>query len=486
MKKDSYWGVTFQMKVIKVKDMIFADAYVQMFNLLDDCVFAVDVEGKIVLYNKANEKLDGLNKEEVIGKHLLDCFKIDRYSSSTLRTLETKKSYINVYQDYVTVLGKKISSVSSSYPLLKNDEMLGVLTITKDITRYKEMLNVFHKNNTKSAMEDKGTAHYVFNDIIGRSQVLKKNIEIAKMAAKTKSNILVFGETGTGKELFAQSIHNESEDHGNFISLNCAAIPENLLESILFGTSKGAFTGAVNQPGLFEEASGGTLFLDELNSMSLNLQSKLLRAIETGKIRRVGETKERIVKPRIVSALNIHPLEAVEKDIIRRDLYYRLGVVVVTIPPLRERYEDIEDLTEAFIKKYNEKFSKDVKGISKEVFKIFNRHKWPGNVRELEHAIEHSMIVVGDSKVIQKEHIPIFIIQDYNDLQREDENMEIFEKIAVDLKNNDIKSILEDVEQMIINKTLKETNGNVAQAAKELGINRQTLDYRIKKFNVDT
>lgn len=474
------------MKIVKVKDMTFADAYVQMFNLLDDCVFVVDIDGKIILYNKANEKLDGLKKEEVIGKHLLDCFKIDSYASSTLRTLDTKKSYVNVYQDYVTVLGRKISSVSSSYPLVKNDEMVGVITITKDITRYKEMLDVFHRNNTKSAEKDKGTAQYVFEDIIGRSKSLKKNIEISKMAAKTKSNILIYGETGTGKELFAQSIHNESMDHGNFVSINCAAIPENLLESILFGTVRGAFTGAVDQPGLFEEASGGTLFLDELNSMSLNLQSKLLRAIETGKIRRVGETKERLVNPRIISALNVHPLEAIEENIIRRDLYYRLGVVVVTIPPLRERYEDIEDLTEEFIEKYNIKFSKSVKGISKDVSQAFNRHEWLGNVRELEHSIEHSMIVCGDSRIIELDHIPSFIKDSHIYINKKDEKADVFDKIVEDLKKKDIKSLLEDVEQMIIYKTLEDTSGNVAQAAKELGMNRQTLDYRIKKFDIET
>lgn len=473
------------MKIVKIKDMTFADAYVQMFNLLDDCVFVVDIDGKIILYNKANEKLDGMKKEEVIGKHLLDCFKIDRYASSTLRTLDTQKSYVNVYQDYVTALGRKISSVSSSYPLVKNDEMLGVITITKDITRYKEMLDVFHRNNTKSAEKDKGTAHYVFEDIIGRSEALKNNIEISKMAAKTKSNILIYGETGTGKELFAQSIHNESKEHGNFVSINCAAIPENLLESILFGTAKGAFTGAVDQPGLFEEASGGSLFLDELNSMSLNLQSKLLRAIETGKIRRVGENKERLVNPRIISALNVHPLEAIEENIIRRDLYYRLGVVVVTIPPLRERYEDIEDLTEEFIKKYNKKFSKKVKGISEEVSQAFKRHKWLGNVRELEHSIEHSMIVCGDSNLIEIDHIPSFIKENQKNLKEEDREIDILDKISVDLKNRDIKSLLEDMEEMIIYKTLEETNGNVAQAAKELGMNRQTLDYRIKKFDIN-
>lgn len=472
------------MSIVKVKDMIFADAYIQIFDLLDDCVMVVDAEGEIVLYNKASEKLDGLSKKNVIGKHLLECFKIERYYSSTLKALKSKKPQINVYQDYETVLGKRVSSVSSSYPLVKGEEMVGVLTITKDVTKIKEMLNIYHREDSKGAEKDKGTASYSFDNIIGSSNILRKSIDIARMAARTDSNVLIYGETGTGKELFAQSIHKESNLGGKFVSINCAAIPENLFESLLFGTVKGAFTGAVDQVGLFEEASGGTLFLDELNSMSLNMQSKLLRAIETGKIRRVGETVERLVKPRIVSALNIHPLEAIEKGIIRRDLFYRLGAVVVDIPPLRDRNGDIEVLTKEFIHKYNRKFSKNVKGVSKEVMQIFKAYDWPGNVRELEHAIEHSMIVVHDKDIIKKEHIPSFIVENYNYIEEENKENKIMEKVIDEIRDRDLKSVLESVERMIITKALKETNGNVAQAANKLGVNRQTLDYRIKKFNI--
>lgn len=472
------------MEYIKVKNMEFADAYIQMFDLLDDCIIVVDVEGKIILYNRASELLDGLDREEVIGKHMLDCFKIDKYTSITLKTLESKKANINVYQDYVTVLGKRVSSVSSSYPLFRGDEIVGVLTITKDITKFNEMLDVFYKHDIKGVKEDTGSAGFVFEDIIGNSKSLKQCINIASMASKTQSNILIFGETGTGKELFAQSIHNESKVTGNFVSINCAAIPENLLEGLLFGTAKGAFTGAIDHPGLFEEAINGTLFLDELNSMSLNLQSKLLRAIETGKIRRVGETKERIVRPRIVSALNIHPLEAIEKGIIRRDLYYRLGVVTVSIPPLRDRHEDIPTLTEYFINNFNKSFNKKVKSVSKEVMDAFYNHRWPGNVRELEHAIEHSMIIIGDGKTIELEHIPVFILENTGVIQDTDETEMIFDNISEELESKDLKTLLEDVEQMIIDRTLEKTKGNVAQAAKKLGINRQNLDYRIKKYSI--
>lgn len=471
------------MDYIKVNDMEFAEAYIQIFDLLDDCIIVVDIEGKIVLYNRANEILDGLDREDVIGKHMLDCFDIDKYTSITLKTLKSKEANINVYQTYTTVLGKRVSSVSSSYPLFKENEIVGVLTITKDITRYKEMLDVFYKHDIKEAKEHSGSAKYVFKDIIGESESMKHCINTAQMASKADSNILIYGETGTGKELFAQSIHNESRVAGDFVSINCAAIPENLLESMLFGTAKGAFTGAIDHPGLFEEAMNGTLFLDELNSMSLNLQSKLLRAIETGRIRRVGETKERVVKPRILSALNIHPLEAIEKGIIRRDLYYRLGVVVVSIPPLRDRLDDIRVLTKCFMEKYKKRFNKTEKFVSGEVKDAFCNHNWPGNVRELEHAIEHSMIVSGDEKNIKREHIPPFILGDTIDIEEENELDKIFNNVSEELESKNLTTLLEDTEQMIINKVLDKTRGNVAQAARELGINRQNLDYKIKKYS---
>lgn len=239
-----------------------------------------------------------------------------------------------------------------------------------------------------------------------------------------------------------------------------------------------------DHPGLFEEAINGSLFLDELNSMSLNLQSKLLRAIETGRIRRVGETKERIVKPRIISTINIHPLEAIEKGIIRRDLYYRLGVVTVSIPQLKDRIDDIPILIDYFIHKLNKKFSKKVKGVTKEVVDAFFRHDWPGNVRELEHALEHSIIIIGDEEVIEIDHIPVFIMESKANIGGNKGTLNtLYNSIDAELENKDLKSILEDVEWKVINRTLERTKGNVAQAAKELGTSRQSLDYRIRRYD---
>lgn len=469
------------MEFISVRDIEFADAYIQIFDLLDDGIIVIDMEGKIVVYNRASEELDKLSKDYVIGKHITDCFKITAYTSITLETLKTGKAAVNVYQSYVTVDGKKISTVSSAYPLMKDDEMLGVFTLTKDITKFKETLNVFYRHDIKEAEKDDGRVKFTFDQIIGESESLKACINIAQIASKTSSNILIYGETGTGKELFAQSIHNNSTVPGPFVSINCAAIPENLLEGLLFGTTKGAFTGAEDHPGLFEEAKDGTLFLDELNSMPLNLQSKLLRAIETGKIRRVGETKERLVRPRIISALNIHPLEAIEKEMIRRDLYYRLGIVTVVIPPLKDRLGDIPILVKEFIQKFNKKFSKNIKGLTKEVEDVFKNHDWPGNVRELEHSIEHGMIVTMEDEYIQKENLPIFLTEK-NNINKD--NQLPINKVKEELETKDLTTLMENMEKQIIKDKVRETGGNIAEAARGLGVSRQNLEYRIKKYGI--
>lgn len=473
------------MNFIKVKDIHFADAYIQIFDLLDDGIMVVDMDGKLVVYNKASEELDKLPREDVIGKHIQDCFETESHASITLEVLKTQKPLVNVYQSYVTIGGKKISSVSSAYPLMKDKKMLGVFTLTKDITKFNETLNVFYKHDIEGADEDDGRAKFQFNDIIGQNDKLKQSIDIAKTTSKTNSNILIYGATGTGKELFAQSIHNNSLVPGPFVSINCAAIPENLLEGLLFGTAEGAFTGAKNHPGLFEEAKNGTLFLDELNSMPLNLQPKLLRAIETGKIRRVGETKERIVKPRVVSALNIHPLDAIDNNDMRMDLFYRLGVITVIIPPLKDRLDDIPILVEEFIKKFNKKLNKNIKGITPEVEEIFKSHDWPGNVRELEHSIEHSMIITKEDKYIQKENLPIFLTED-NQLEKNDDMLPInnMKKLEETLENSDLTSLMNNIEKQIIKDKIDETNGNIAAAARELGISRQNLEYRTKKYDL--
>jgi arginine utilization regulatory protein len=299
---------------------------------------------------------------------------------------------------------------------------------------------------------------------------------------------LIVGDTGTGKELFAQSIHNGSERlSGPFISQNCAALPDNLIESLLFGTKRGAFTGAVDTPGLFEQANGGTLLLDEINSLNLNLQAKLLRVLQEKTIRRIGDTKDTPVDVRVIANMNEDPIDAVAHNRMRKDLYYRLGVVTIFVPPLSERKEDIPLLVEHFIEKYNERFQMRVKGLSEEVKQSFCEYEWHGNIRELEHIIEAAMNIMMDGEdFIRYRHLPY---QYRNKMQLKERLMPLSSVDTFMKENGDVTVPLKDqielFEKTYIGHVLKKNNFNISKTAMLLGLSRQSLQYRLKKLNLE-
>ncbi len=318
---------------------------------------------------------------------------------------------------------------------------------------------------------------------------------------------MLYGETGTGKEMFAQSIHNHGPRHASrFIGINCAAIPENLLEGLLFGTSKGAFTGAVNKSGIFEQAHGGTLLLDEVDSMPLNLQAKLLRFLQERKIRRVGGSTDIKIDVKIISSVSNNPQQALQDGQIRMDLFYRLAVVFIPIPPLRELINGVETLTRHFVYKYNLVLGKSVIGVSENVLEIFRRYQWPGNVRELEHLIEGTMNVIEAEDIIRVHNLPRhFLPPEFTLLteeisspaannQADAERTSEFSgaqngKSATD--ESQIKAVPESLlglqktrEKELINLALMESAGNVSQAARKLSISRQLLHYKMKKYSL--
>lgn len=473
------------MREIEVNDLEFSKTYRDMFDLIDEGILVVDMETNIVLFNRASEKLDELKKEEVIGKTLKEAYESEKYISATRECLDTREAVIDKLQNYTTVHGKSITTISSSYPIKRQGEMLGVLTMTKDITRFHEIMDLFleTEETVSEVVEVENSAGAVFSDLLGNDQKFKDTVNQAQLAADTRANILIYGETGTGKELFAQSIHNASGVKGKFVPINCAAIPENLLESLLFGTSKGAYTGAEDAPGLFEEARDGTLFLDELNSMSVGLQAKLLRAIETGHIRRVGETKEEQIDVRFLSAVNEDPEKLIDEGILRRDLYYRLGVVSLTIPPLRNRPEDILELIKHFIAANNEEYRSMVLGVDLETERLLTSYSWPGNVRELKHVIEHACIMANEAPFTRRHHLPKFILED-REIPKEKVKKDLYHLRKDDILNINLQKSLEAIEKEIIEKNLKENEKNVAQTARKLGLSRQALTYKIKKLNI--
>ncbi len=467
--------------IFEVDDIIFSKTLQVILDLLDECIMVVDKQGKIIFYNQANEKLDNQKREDIIGRHFTECFSIIDHTSVTLQVLSKKMPVVDLYQDYTTTSGTRVISVSSSYPLSHNGEFMGALTITKNIYRFKKLMHII--SDAEKPIKFNSAVNYTFEQIIGESKALKSCIHIARKAAKTNSSILIYGDTGTGKELFAQSVHNASGRKGPFISLNCAAIPESLLESILFGTAKGAFTGAIERQGLFEEATNGTLLLDEINSMNSSQQAKLLRVLETGRIRKVGENKEREINVRVLSAMNISPIKAVEQGILRRDLFYRLSVVNIRIPPLRERKEDIPLLTNFFITYYNNLINCKVRAVSPEVAELFMQYDWPGNVRELRHVMEYAMNMVEDEEIIGREHLSALFNEQINQYQPEEETSSSV-KAHKSLKTATLKTIIEGVEVETIRRVLQESNGNVNEAARRMGLSRQNLDYKLKKYKL--
>jgi len=322
----------------------------------------------------------------------------------------------------------------------------------------------------RSAQESK----YGIDNIIGDSRHMKQVLDMVRKVAKSDaSTVLIQGESGTGKELIARAIHMESARKDKpFMAINCAAVPETLLESELMGHEKGAFTDAKNQKrGLFEMTDGGTLFLDEIGDMEVGMQAKLLRVLEERTVRRVGGNKEIPVDVRIVSATNQELLKKIEDKSFRNDLYYRLQVIPIYLPPLRERRDDIMTLVDFFIQHYNREFGKTVTGVSKMARKFLEEYEWPGNVRELRNIIERA-IILENEETLMLEHLPRELITKTGDIASGPMNLRIPPE-GIDI---------EDVERELIRQSLEIADGNQSKAAKKLNLGIDAFRYRMKKF----
>lgn len=448
---------------------------------IDEGIHVVDTEGTTIYYNEVAARHDGMNIRDVIGKPLLHAFpSLNQSTSTLLLVMNTKKAIYNQAQSYTNVYGKKIETMNTTLPIYVNDKLVGAMEIAKDYSsmkRLSEQLVDLQKKllSKKKSSNTKSTVTYTLNDLLTKNPYFTQIKKEAEKLALSRSPILVFGESGTGKELFVQGIHYASTRRANpFIAQNCAAIPENLLESILFGTSKGSYTGAVDRPGLFELADGGTLFLDELHAMPIDLQAKLLRVLEDGIVRRVGATKDIQVDVRVIAAMNIHPKKALENKQIRADLFYRLNVLTFELVPLRERKEDIIYLTEIFIKQFNNQLDKDDVRITEEVRELFINYAWPGNVRELKHTIEYMMNVFDGTK-LTIEDLPMMLKEYVN--KRKISREEASKYIS-------FRDKVEQLEMQLIEEALTTTGGNIQQAAQVLQIPRQTLQYKLQKYNL--
>ncbi|WP_168198204.1 sigma-54 interaction domain-containing protein [Crassaminicella thermophila] len=458
----------------------------KIISSINDGIIMSNAEGRIILYNKAQEKLEELSGKDIIGKYLWEA-----YDYKAIEMSEHQKVYktgipiVNKYKAHAYKDGVPKYVFYSTYPIEKDGEIIGAYSISKNETMLKSLLSETielkrrlrsKKISKKDKYKDNGTV-YSFTDIIGDSEQIKNLIKEAETMALLENNLLIIGETGTGKEVFAQSIHNLGKNNKEpFVAINCAAIPENLLESILFGTVKGSYTGAVDQAGLFEEARGGTLFLDELNSMPIAMQTKLLRVLQERKVRRVGGLKTTSIDCRVISAINEDPQKIIKEGRLRQDLFYRIASLCLYIPPLRERPQDILSMGSFFIGKYNNMLNKSVKSFSPELREIMLSYHWPGNIRELEHIIENLMIRVRENeKELRIEHLPKYI-----------QTRIIGENAVGKIRKKQISlsEILRDIEKRIIVESLNKNEWNISKTSKDLGIIRQSLIYRMKKLGI--
>lgn len=314
-----------------------------------------------------------------------------------------------------------------------------------------------------------------FDNIIGRSIPMRKIFEMIQKVTKTEANILILGESGTGKELVARSIHRHSNRRDKpFVPVDCGALPESLLESELFGYEKGAFTGALTQrPGIFEFANNGTLFLDEIGNFGLSLQAKLLRVLQEHQFRRVGGRKLIDVDIRVISASNQNLKKAVDEKKFREDLYYRLNVISITLPPLRERKGDILLLAEYYLKKYSKLNRRAIEGVSEAAMRFLERYFWPGNVRELQNVIERA-VSLTENETIQSEDLPVSI-----------RKSETYSPIPGYLSFREAKrEWVNKFENRYLQDLLKRNNGNISRAAKAAGLNRKTIYRLLKKHKL--
>ena len=435
-----------------------ANVLAAVFDQVSDALVMYDNDHRITGVNRAAEKLFGNNADEMVGRKCSDVFRCSACEqscgfaeglASTSQTVPHGTVRLHTEEGRERLVLIRTSQVRDEY-----GEVAGAVATVKDIT------------DDMAPMK---------REVIAQSPAMAEVLGFVRKVAMSEANtILLEGENGTGKDLVAKTLHYQSSRQAEpFIAINCAAIPDTLLESELFGYEKGAFTDARSQKrGLFELADKGTLFLDEIGEIPLTLQAKLLRVLEDSTFRRLGGLKDIQVDVRFVAATNKNLREAVREGAFRQDLYFRLNVIQIVIPPLRNRLEDIPPLLKFFIDHYNRKFKRHIEGATPESLQLLTAHDWPGNVRELRNAIERAMIL-EESAQITPASLPIFV-------SRSEPRSPAVP--APEIPDNGLS--LMDSERQLLTKALEKTSGNQTQAARLLRITRDTLRYKMKKYNL--
>ncbi len=438
----------------------------KILDVIYNGIVAVDHEGIVVYVNPANNRITGMEREESIGKHAMEAVP----DAHILQVIESGKEMIGVR----TKAGKS-DVISNIVPVKENGKLIGAISIFQDITdiiKLNRQLN--EAQNTIALLSERlnQVSEIDKNIVVGSNKEMHKIMELAIKASRVNSNVLIQGESGTGKEVYARFIHRHSDRKDKpFVVVNCAAIPDQLLESELFGYEEGAFTGAKKggRMGLFELADGGTIFLDEIGDMNLFLQPKVLRTLQNGEIMRVGSNSVRQVDVRVIAATNKDLKSLVEKDKFREDLYYRLRVILLQLPPLRERKEDLHLFIKSIIIRVCRKLKREVADVSPPAMRILMNYHYPGNIREMENIIEQS-VVMDENNVIDVDDLPKYLV---GEKEEEDIKLSFTESFPT----------LEEVEKEIIIRALRKFR-NKTDAASALNISRATLYRKMEKYNL--
>jgi len=448
----------------------------QLNNILQsmsDGVLMVDHQGIITQVNPSAEKIIGKTAQEMKGSPVKDV--TVGKALCIEKMLAKQQSYYDVELMLDTAAGH-IYCVSSGKPILDDQGTLnGGVILLRPMEKVQRLVNRFSG----------AQANFHFRHIIGNSAEIRETVRLASHAASTMSTVLLQGESGTGKEVFAQAIHNRSARRkGPFVAVNCGAIPRELIASELFGYAEGAFTGAKRggRPGKFELASGGTLFLDEIGDMPLDQQVALLRVLQDKKITRVGGDKMIPVDIRIICATNRDLKQEIEKGRFREDLYYRLNVITIEVPPLRRRREDIPLLVDYFLKKIGRDWGVEIESVEPEVMEYLTRYEWPGNVRELQNVVER-MISMADGNTIGLNLLPPEIYN-ANDLANSQEKVVPVRMGRLSRERQNRKQLLAEKESQEILALLTKHGGNVSQVARDMGVSRNTLYRKMKQYNI--
>ncbi|UQZ93467.1 sigma-54 interaction domain-containing protein [Bacillus safensis] len=439
----------------------------------DEAISVVDEQGKGILINRAYTKMTGLTDKEVVGKPA--GADISEGESMHLKVLETRRPVRGVR---MKVGPNKKDVIVNVAPVIVDGILKGSVGVIHDVSEIQSLTNELNKARQLIRTLE---AKYTFEDIIGESEQMLVALEQAKLGAKTPATILLRGESGTGKELFAHAIHNESDrKYNRFVRVNCAALSETLLESELFGYEEGAFSGARRggKKGLFEEANQGSIFLDEIGEMTPSTQAKLLRVMQEKEIVRVGGTKAIPVDVRVITATNVNIEKAMAEGKFREDLYYRMNRYPISIPPLRQRLEDIESLSKRLIQKINLDYGRNVSGLTEQALKRLRSYKWPGNVRELENVLGRAMIFLNPQEEwIDEGHISFM----ESEVPEEKEQQEL---AVSQFEGETLSDAVEAFEAQLIKQTLEKHQFNRTKTAKTLGISIRNLYYKMDKYQL--